>query len=151
MGELLSIGELGKRAGVATSALRFYEDQGLISSQRTSGNQRRYQRPMLRRVALIRAAQRVGVPLREIAEALHGLPSDRTPSASDWGRLSRKWRERLDQQIHGLEQLRDDLSGCIGCGCLSMKTCSLLNPGDGATKLGSGPRFLLGNSSKDVG
>lgn len=150
MKELLTIGQLAQRSGVATSALRFYEDRGLITSDRTSGNQRRYQRATLRRVALVRAAQRVGVPLREVATALDGLPATRTPSAADWERLARRWQQRLEDQIAGLRQLRDDLSGCIGCGCLSLKGCSLLNPADGAAGLGSGPRYLLGNSSHDV-
>jgi MerR family redox-sensitive transcriptional activator SoxR len=148
--DLLTIGQLAERAGVATSALRFYEDEGLISSSRTTGNQRRYHRATLRRVALIRAAQRVGVPLREVAAALEGLPTGRTPSTKDWERLSERWRQRLEGQITSLEQLRDDLSGCIGCGCLSLETCSLLNPGDKAANLGSGPRYLLGDSSKKV-
>lgn len=146
----LTIGELAERSGVATSALRFYEDKGLISSQRTSGNQRRYNRAMLRRVALIRAAQRVGVPLRDVAEALASLPYDRTPRKDDWERLSRRWRSRLDEQIDALVELRDDLTGCIGCGCLSLRTCSLFNPDDAAAKLGSGPRYLLGDSSEDL-
>jgi MerR family redox-sensitive transcriptional activator SoxR len=146
----LTIGELAERSGVATSALRFYEDKGLIASQRTSGNQRRYNRAMLRRVALIRAAQRVGVPLRDVAEALASLPYDRTPSKNDWERLSRRWRSHLDEQIDALVELRDDLTGCIGCGCLSLRTCSLFNPDDAAAKLGSGPRYLLGDSSEDV-
>jgi MerR family redox-sensitive transcriptional activator SoxR len=146
----LTIGELAERSGVATSALRFYEDKGLIASQRTSGNQRRYNRAMLRRVALIRAAQRVGVPLRDVAEALASLPYDRTPSKNDWERLSRRWRSQLDEQIDALVELRDDLTGCIGCGCLSLRTCSLFNPDDAAAKLGSGPRYLLGDSSEDV-
>ncbi len=146
----LTIGELAERSGVATSALRFYEDKGLIASQRTSGNQRRYNRAMLRRVALIRAAQRVGVPLRDVAEALASLPYDRTPRKNDWERLSRRWRSQLDEQIDALLELRDDLTGCIGCGCLSLRTCSLFNPDDAAAKLGSGPRYLLGDSSEDV-
>lgn len=146
----LTIGELAERSGVATSALRFYEERGLIASQRTSGNQRRYNRAMLRRVALIRAAQRVGVPLRDVAEALASLPYDRTPRRNDWEKLSRHWRSRLDEQIDALVELRDDLTGCIGCGCLSLRRCSLFNPDDAAAKLGSGPRYLLGDSSEDL-
>jgi MerR family redox-sensitive transcriptional activator SoxR len=146
----LTIGELAKRSGVATSALRFYEERGLIASQRTSGNQRRYNRAMLRRVALIRAAQRVGVPLRDVAEALASLPYDRTPRKNDWEKLSTRWRSQLDEQINALVELRDDLTGCIGCGCLSLRTCSLFNPRDAAAKLGSGPRYLLGDSSEDL-
>lgn len=150
MDERLTIGELAARAGVNTSALRFYEEEGLISSERTPGNQRRYARSTLRRVAVIRAAQRVGVPLREVGEALAALPANRTPTTKDWEGLSREWRGRLDDQIVSLCQLRDDLSGCIGCGCLSLKVCALFNPDDAAAHLGSGPRYLLGNSSKDV-
>lgn len=146
----LTIGELAERSGVATSALRFYEDKGLIASHRTPGNQRRYDRAILRRVALIRAAQRVGIPLSDVAEALASLPYDRIPRKKEWEKLSRRWRSRLDQQIESLIALRDDLTGCIGCGCLSLTTCSLFNPGDAAAKLGSGPRYLLGDSSDDV-
>lgn len=147
---LLTIGELADRSGVATSALRFYEDKGLIASQRTSGNQRRYSRATLRRVALIRAAQRVGVPLSEVAAALASLPHDRTPRKNDWERLSKRWRSRLDEQIDAMVKLRDDLSDCIGCGCLSLKACALFNPDDAAARLGTGPRYLLGDSSADV-
>jgi MerR family redox-sensitive transcriptional activator SoxR len=147
---LLTIGELGNRAGVATSALRFYEAEGLITSQRTTGNQRRFARATLRRVAVIRAARRLGVPLKDIKDALDSLPQQRTPSKQDWHELSERWRIRLDRQIADLESLRDDLSGCIGCGCLSLETCALFNPDDRASSLGSGPRYLLGDSSRDV-
>src|ERR1044071_4533021 len=112
----LSIGEIAHRSGVAASALRFYEDQGLISSRRTSGNQRQYQRSTLRRVAFVQAAQRVGLALSEIKRALGSLPDDRTPTRADWSRLSKSWRSRLDERIDELERLRDDLDGCIGCG-----------------------------------
>lgn len=147
---LLTIGELADRSGVATSALRFYEDKGLIASHRTSGNQRRYSRATLRRVALIRAAQRVGVPLSEVAAALASLPYDRTPHKNDWERLSKRWRSRLDEQIDAMVKLRDDLADCIGCGCLSLRACALFNPDDAAARLGTGPRYLLGDSSEDV-
>lgn len=127
---ILSIGQLAERSGVPHSALRFYEDRGLISSVRTAGNQRRYEQATLRRVAFIRAAQRVGLTLDEIGEALTTLPAGRTPTKADWSRLSRQWRSRLDEQIGRLERLRDRLDGCIGCGCLSLRTCALHNPGD---------------------
>lgn len=143
--EWLTIGELAERAGVATSALRFYESKGLIESERTDGNQRRYRRSTLRRVALIRAAQAVGLSLREVASALENLPHGRTPNKDDWRRLSRSWRNRLDHQIADLEQLRDELTDCIGCGCLSLRTCAIFNPSDTAADRGSGPRYLLGD------
>lgn len=144
----LAIGELAARSGVATSALRFYESKGLISSERTEGNQRRYRRATLRRVAVIRAAQSLGLSLAEIERALAGLPSGRTPNRRDWGRLSTRWRQDLDRRIRDLEKLRDDLGGCIGCGCLSLATCALLNPGDEAGRRGAGPRFLLGEEAE---
>lgn len=143
MDQTLSIGEVSARTGVATSAIRFYEDRGLISSTRTSGNQRRFPRHILRRVSFIRAAQRVGLTLEDIAEALSTLPEGRTPTKSDWVRLSRSWRPRIDAQILRLEALRDRLTGCIGCGCLSLKTCTLLNPGDALAAEGPGPRRLF--------
>ena len=143
--ELLTIGELAERAGVATSALRFYESRGLIESERTEGNQRRYARATLRRVALVRAAQAVGLSLREAGEALEGLPHERTPNKGDWQRLSRTWKERLDHQIADLELLRDELSDCIGCGCLSLRSCAIFNPSDAVSGQGSGPRYLLGD------
>src|SRR4051794_22997926 len=128
--EWLSIGEVAERTGVAPSALRFYERQGLITSQRTSGGPRRHARGGLRRIAFVRVAQRVGLSLEEIRDALRTLPSSRTPTPADWGRLSRSWRPRLDDQITVLQRLRDDLSTCIGCGCLSLKVCALANGGD---------------------
>ena len=143
--ESLTIGELAERSGVATSALRFYETKGLIESTRTDGNQRRYERATLRRVALIRAGQEVGLSLAELADALDRLPHDRTPTKSDWNRLSTAWRSRLDDQIAELVALRDELTDCIGCGCLSLKSCTLFNPGDSAAELGSGPRYLMGD------
>ncbi|MFC6286028.1 redox-sensitive transcriptional activator SoxR [Nocardioides sp. GCM10027113] len=134
----LSIGELSERSGVPQSALRFYESRGLIRSHRTAGNQRRYDQPELRRVGFIRAAQRIGLSLEEIAEALSELPDNRTPTKADWTRLSRMWRRRLDEQIERIQLLRDRLDGCIGCGCLSLKTCSLHNPHDEAALRGTG-------------
>ncbi len=146
----LTIGELASRAGVATSALRFYETKGLIQSERTDGNQRRYPRATLRRVAVIRAGQEVGLSLSEISDALSHLPHDKVPTRSDWARLSKSWQGRLDRQIAELTALRDDLTSWIGCGCLSLSTCSILNPGDAAARFGTGPRYLLGDSRGDV-
>jgi len=143
--EWLTIGDVATRSGVATSALRFYETKGLISSERTDGNQRRYPRATLRRVALIRAGQEVGLSLAELARALEHLPHDKTPTKSDWERLSNAWRSRLDAQIDELVALRDELTDCIGCGCLSLKSCAIFNPGDAASGLGTGPRYLLGD------
>jgi MerR family redox-sensitive transcriptional activator SoxR len=143
--DLIAIGELSSRSGVAPSALRFYESIGLLQSQRTSGGHRMYPRHTLRRVAFIRAAQRVGLTLDEIGEALATLPPGRAPTTAQWARISRGWRRRLDERIATLEALRDDLSGCIGCGCLSLRTCRLNNPGDVASTLGSGARYLLGD------
>ena len=145
MAETLTIGELAARAGVATSAVRYYESLGLVGAERTAGNQRRYPRAALRRVAFIRAAQQVGVSLDEIASALATLPRDRTPARADWARLSGRWRARLDERIAELERLRDELSTCIGCGCLSLDHCSLLNPWDTVGRRGPGPRYLLGD------
>src|SRR6478736_6077258 len=135
----VTIGELSERSGVATSALRFYEERGLIESRRTTGNQRRYARATLRRVAVIRTAPRVGLTLEEGAEALATLPAGRTPTKADWARLSRSWRPRLDEQIRRIELLRDRLDGCIGCGCLSLRTCSLINADDWMADQGPGP------------
>lgn len=144
----LTIGELSERSGVATSALRFYETRGLIHARRTTGNQRRYPQPELRRVAFIRAAQQVGLSLDEIAGALATLPEGRTPNKADWSRLSRSWRTRLDEQIERIERLRDRLDGCIGCGCLSLRTCALNNPGDEAAARGPGAVHLEPASRK---
>ena len=141
----LTIGEVAARTGVATSALRYYEREGLLQSERSEGGQRRYHRDVLRRVAFVRVAQRVGLSLEEIRAALASLPQERTPTRADWERLSRSWRPRLDEQIALLERLRDDLSSCIGCGCLSLRACSLFNRGDVAAARGSGPRYLLGD------
>ena len=139
----LPIGALSERTGVAHSALRFYEAEGLITATRSEGGQRRYTRDVIRRVSFIRVAQQVGLSLDEIREALRSLPAERTPTERDWARLARSWRPRLDAQIRMLERLRDRLDGCIGCGCLSLRTCLLLNPGDGASAAGPGPRFVL--------
>ena len=135
----LSIGEVSQRSGVAPSALHFYERNGLISSTRNTGNQRRYRRDVLRRVAFIRVSQRVGIPLKDIRAALDSLPEGRTPTRRDWARLSRLWRSELDERIAALEHLRNDLDGCIGCGCLSLKTCRLQNPDDRLGGSGTGP------------
>ena len=140
---MLTIGELAERANVATSTLRFYEAEGLIASTRTAGGQRRYHREVLRRVAFVRAAQRVGLTLDEIREALGTLPEARTPTAADWARLSRSWRPLLNRRIAELERVRDKLDTCIGCGCLSLRVCHLLNPNDIAGTEGPGPRWLL--------
>jgi MerR family redox-sensitive transcriptional activator SoxR len=141
----LTIGELASRSGVATSAHRFYEAEGLVTSRRTDGNQRRYPRAMLRRVALIQAGRAAGITLGEIRTALDGLPHDRTPTKRDWERLSRAWRRDVDERIGRLEALRDQLTSCIGCGCLSLRSCALFNRGDHAAGQGPGARFLLGD------
>jgi len=139
----LTIGEVAERSGLAGSAIRFYERQGLIHATRTEGGQRRFRRDVLRRIAFIRIAQRVGLSLEEIVAALAGLPADRAPTGQDWQRLTRGWRERIDQRIDLLEALRGGLTSCIGCGCLSLRTCALSNPGDLAAALGPGPQWLL--------
>ncbi|NUS44011.1 MAG: redox-sensitive transcriptional activator SoxR [Mycobacteriaceae bacterium] len=136
----LTVGQVAERSGVAVSALHFYERKGLISSTRTASNQRRYHRDILRRVAFIRASQTVGISLTAIREALDQLPSERTPTREDWARLSSGWRAHLDERIAQLQRLRDDLTGCIGCGCLSMRTCQLANPGDVLGRTGPGAR-----------
>ena len=138
----LTVGQLSARSGVAVSALHFYEAEGLITARRTTGNQRRYPREMLRRVAFIRASQRVGIPLARIRTALATLPQERTPTRRDWARLSAAWREDLDDRIRQLQHLRDRLTGCIGCGCLSISACQLANPGDRLGDEGPGPRKL---------
>ena len=143
MDEDLTIGALSQRTGVATSALRYYESEGLIHADRSPGGQRRYARATLRRVSFIRIAQQVGLSLDEIRSALASLPDNRTPDEKDWARLSASWRPRLDAQIAVLERLRDRLDGCIGCGCLSLSYCRLLNPGDHAAERGPGPRYIL--------
>jgi MerR family redox-sensitive transcriptional activator SoxR len=138
----LTIGQLAERSGVATSAIRFYESLGLVSSIRTAANQRRYPQSTLRRVAFIRTAQRIGLSLDEIGSALATLPDGRTPTKSDWHRLSNAWRPRLDEQIRRIELLRDRLDSCIGCGCLSLKSCWLTNPDDEMAADGPGPVLL---------
>ena len=144
----VTIGELAARSGVAASGLRFYEERGLIAAERTAGNQRVYPRPTLRRVAFIRAAQEVGLTLDEIGTALSSLPTDRTPIKRDWERLSLAWQGRLDEKISDLEQLRDELTGCIGCGCLSLSKCRLLNRDDRIARNGAGARYLLGDRAE---
>ena len=147
--ELLTIGETARRSGVATSTLRFYESRGLIKSLRAQSNQRRYQRATLRRIAIIRVAQTLGLSLAEIATAFESLPDQRNPTRKDWERLSTRWGRQLEQRIADLQNLRDRLGGCIGCGCLSLTHCSLYNAGDGAATLGAGPRYLLGDVPPD--
>jgi MerR family redox-sensitive transcriptional activator SoxR len=139
---LLTIGEVAERSGFAESALRFYEREGLVTATRTSGGQRRYTRPVLRRLAFIRAARNVGLTLDEVREALDSLPSGRTPTKADWARLSSTWRGRLDEQIQALQALHDGLASCIGCGCLSLRSCALSNPADIAADLGPGAAWL---------
>jgi MerR family transcriptional regulator, redox-sensitive transcriptional activator SoxR len=140
--DLITIGQLSERSGVAPSALRYYEAQGLIISARTTGNQRRYERATLRRIAFVRSAQRVGLTLEEISSALGTLPGGRTPTKADWTRLSREWRPRIDAQIERLVRLRDKLDSCIGCGCLSLARCSLQNPDDVVRTDGPGAVYL---------
>ncbi|MGW8885581.1 redox-sensitive transcriptional activator SoxR [Streptomyces sp. NPDC055749] len=138
----LTVGQLSARSGAAVSALHFYESKGLISSRRTSGNQRRYDRDALRRVAFVRAAQRVGIPLATIRDALAELPEERTPNRDDWARLSEAWRTELDERITQLARLRDHLTDCIGCGCLSLDTCVLSNPNDISGERMTGSRLM---------
>lgn len=138
----LTPGELAQRAGVAVSALHFYEREGLITSRRTSGNQRRYSRGTLRRVAFIRMSQRLGIPLARVRDALATLPDDRIPTSKDWAKLSAGWRADLDDRILHLQRLRDNLADCIGCGCLSLKSCQLTNPGDVLAQSGPGAARL---------
>ena len=142
MARELTIGEVSRRSGVAPSALRFYERQGLIASTRTDGNQRRYAPVTLRRVALVQAGKAAGIPLERIRRALDTLPRDKTPTKRDWERLSSGWRRELDDRIESLEAIRTRLTGCIGCGCLSLTSCSLLNPDDAAAAEGAGARYF---------
>lgn len=139
----LTIGDVSHRTGAATSALRFYEEQGLIHSERTSGGQRRYAREVIRRVSFIRIAQQVGLTLGEIHEFMRSLPDQRTPDRNDWGAVAASWQTRLDDQIHLLERLKGRVVGCIGCGCLSLDTCPLHNPDDFLAAEGPGPRLLI--------
>lgn len=138
----LTVGQVAKRCGLAVSAIHFYESKGLINSWRNSGNQRRYHRDVLRRVAIIKAAQQLGISLSDIAAALNSLPNERTPTASDWKKLSSRWRRDLDKRIAQLQQIRDELDGCIGCGCLSLKICPLWNPDDQMAAKGEGANFF---------
>ncbi|KRE08596.1 MerR family transcriptional regulator [Bosea sp. Root670] len=138
----LSVGDVARRSGLAVSALHFYEAEGLIRSHRTAGNQRRYAREVLRRVAIIKVAQRAGIPLKTIREAFKALPQERTPTVADWTRLSSAWKQELERRIDRLTRLRDQLNGCIGCGCLSVRDCPLHNPFDRLAEEGPGPRLL---------
>ena len=138
----LPMGEVSRRSGFAASALRYYESQGLIVAERSAGGQRTFRRSVLRRLAFIRAASNIGLTLDEIRQELAGLPSERTPTKSDWHRISRHWRHRIDEQIAALERLRDGLDSCIGCGCLSLKHCGIANPGDVAAGSGEGAAYL---------
>lgn len=140
--EDMSVGEVARRSGLAVSALHFYEAEGLIRSRRSAGNQRRYAREVLRRVAIIKVAQRTGIPLKTIREAFSTLPAERTPTAEDWSRLSAAWKVELERRINRLTRLRDHLTDCIGCGCLSVKSCPLHNPWDELGQQGPGPRLL---------
>lgn len=142
LNEHLTVGEAARRLGVKTSTLRFYEDQGLITSERTVGNQRRYARDVLRRVSFIRAAQQVGLHLREIRDSLRTLPPDRAPTQEEWAAFAEAWRPRLDHQIRTLEGIRDRLASCIGCGCQTLDSCHVFNPGDIAAEEGPGARYL---------
>lgn len=146
-----SVGKVAERCGVRVSTLHFYEEKGLISSWRNEGNQRRYQKDVLRRISVIKAAQKVGISLEEIKQALSALPENRTPDTQDWEILARQWRERLDARISALEKLRDSLSGCIGCGCLSMKKCPIYNAGDMLAERGPGPVLLAASADRDRG
>ena len=145
MTDLLTIGEVARRSGVAASALRFYEERGLIASERAGSGHRRYPRPVLRRIAFIVFAQRIGLTLEEIGAELAKLPGDRAPDARDWARLSSGWTARIDDRIAELQRLKAGLTECIGCGCLSLDRCQLANPDDRAARLGPGPRYWIGD------
>jgi len=145
-----TVGELAERSGVSRSAIRFYEKRGLIEATRTAGNHRLFPREALRLVSVIRAAQAVGLSLDEIGAALDRLPGDRAPTHADWRRISRRWRDDLEARLAALQLLRDDLGACIGCGCLSLESCPLFNPNDAARTLGTGPRYLLGDTATDA-
>jgi MerR family redox-sensitive transcriptional activator SoxR len=145
MSELMTIGEVSQRSGVASSALRFYEERGLITSERAGSGHRRFPRPVLRRIAFIVFAQRIGLKLEEIGEELAKLPPDRAPTRRDWSRLSSGWTARIDERIAELERLKHGLTECIGCGCLSLERCQLSNPGDRAARFGPGPRYWVGD------
>lgn len=148
--DVLTVGQVAQRCGIATSAVRYYDDEGLISSHRTTGGQRRFEREVIRRISFILAAQRVGRSLAEIRTTLDALPHDHAPSQAEWTEVSTQWRARLDEHIAQLGTLRDRLDECIGCGCLSLDRCAIYNPQDAAVALGSGPRYLLGNSASDL-
>jgi MerR family transcriptional regulator, redox-sensitive transcriptional activator SoxR len=143
--ELLTIGEVSRRSGVAASALRFYEERGLIASERAGSGHRRYARPVLRRIAFIVFAQRIGLKLEEIGAELAKLPPDRAPTRRDWARLSAGWSARIDERIAELQRLQRGLTECIGCGCLSLDRCRMANPGDRASAMGPGPRYWIGD------
>jgi MerR family redox-sensitive transcriptional activator SoxR len=145
MSDILTIAEVARRSGVAASALRFYEQRGLITSERTGAGHRRYPRAVLRRIAFIVFAQRIGLSLEEISAEVAKLPSNRVPERADWARLSSRWTDRVDQRIAELQRLKDGLTGCIGCGCLSLQTCRLANPDDRAARGGPGPRYWIGD------
>jgi MerR family redox-sensitive transcriptional activator SoxR len=145
MAESLTIGDVARRSGVATSALRFYEERGLIRSERTAASHRRYPRSVIRRVAFIVFAQRIGLTLDEVGAELAKLPENRVPTRADWAKLSRSWTDRIDTRIAELERLRAGLTECIGCGCLSLGRCQLANPGDRAARNGPGPRYWVGD------
>ncbi|MCD6014267.1 MAG: soxR [Solirubrobacterales bacterium] len=145
MADVLTIGEVSRRSGVAASALRFYEQRGLIASERAGSGHRRYPRPVLRRIAFIVFAQRIGLTLEEIGAELAKLPGDRAPTRRDWSRLSSGWTSRIDQRIAELERLKAGLTECIGCGCLSLDRCQLANPGDRVARRGAGPRYWIGD------
>jgi MerR family transcriptional regulator, redox-sensitive transcriptional activator SoxR len=145
MSDLLTIGEVSRRSGIASSALRYYDERGLITSERAGSGHRRYPRPVLRRIAFIVFAQRIGLTLDEIGAELSKLPPDRAPTRRDWSRLTSKWTGRIDERIAELERLKAGLTECIGCGCLSLDRCRLANPGDRAAGLGPGPRYWLGD------
>lgn len=146
MADTWTIGMVAKRTGVAASALRYYEDEGLIRSTRTATGQRRYEREVVRRVSFVRVAQQMGLTLGEIREALAALPDQRTPTHDDWTQISAAWRPRIEERIAMLERLRDYLDGCIGCGCLSLELCKLVNPGDEVSDEGAGPRYVLSDT-----
>jgi MerR family transcriptional regulator, redox-sensitive transcriptional activator SoxR len=148
MADLLTISQISRRSGVAASALRFYEDRGLLHSERAGSGHRRYPRAALRRIAFIVFAQKVGLSLDEIAKELAKLPNNRTPERSEWAKLSSTWGQRIDERIAQLQRLRSSLTECIGCGCLSLERCRFANPGDRAASLGPGPRYWIENSKK---
>ena len=145
--ELLSIGDLARRTGLSVSAIRFYETKGLIAPMRNQGGQRRFLRSDIRRLSFVMIAQRLGFSIAEIRDKLQSLPDQRTPSAADWRRISRAFRDELDARIALMTRMRDRLDGCIGCGCLSLKNCALYNPDDAAAANGAGPRYLLGDAA----